>query len=265
MALLISDTEASVSELSDRKVKETDPNIMEEAYIRDEKDFQPWLRASEVEAREQQVFQDILRRRAGAVSLGSNCYISPAAHVLTTRFWLGENSWIAAGAIVRGHVAIGANSSINPSAHIAGKVVIGDGVRIAGLASIYGFNHGFDRTDVPIYQQAHTSKGVKIGNGTWIGASAVIIDGVTVGDHCIIAAGAVCTKDVPEYSIVAGNPAKIVRNRKEKYANIMVTSENVSLVRKILYSEDPFQDLPFSYPPDLQGWELGKSNILQND
>src|SRR5205823_7357358 len=99
---------------------------------------------------------------------------------------VGENSWIAAGAIIRGHVDIGSNSSVNPFAHIAGKVTVGNGVRIAGMASIYGFNHGTSRVDIPIYRQQTTARGVVIGDGTWVGANAVVIDGVSVGAHCVV-------------------------------------------------------------------------------
>ena len=71
--------------------------------------FNPGLGRARWNSRTASLSRHLASPRSAAVSLGSNCYISPAAHVLTTRFWLGENSWIAVGAIVRGHVAIGAN------------------------------------------------------------------------------------------------------------------------------------------------------------
>ncbi len=69
-------------------------------------------------------------------------------------------------------------SSIDPYAHIAGHVKIGHDVRIAGMAAIYGFNHGFERTDVPIHTQRQTTKGITIGDGCWIGTNAVLVDGI---------------------------------------------------------------------------------------
>ncbi|MBV9784182.1 MAG: acyltransferase [Acidisphaera sp.] len=133
----------------------------------------------------------------------------------TERFEIGANSWIAAGVIIRGDVSIGVDSSINPFSHIAGLVRIGNGVRIAGLVSIYGFSHGYSRTDIPIYVQKHSSKGVVILDDVWLGANSVILDGVTIASHSIVAGGAVVTKNFPEYSIIGGNPARVLKNRLE--------------------------------------------------
>lgn len=240
---------------SEQDIPSIDPISMEHEYSVDAENFQPWTPRGDSVMQEQKLFQDILRRRAGAISLGRNCFISPDAHVFTNKLSVGENSWIAAGAIIRGTISIGANSSVNPFTHIAGNVTIGEGVRIAGLVSIYGFNHGFGRVDIPIFKQPHTSKGVVIGDGTWIGANAVVIDGVTVGEHSIIAAGSVVTKDVPKYSIVAGNPAKVIKNRQTESTSPVAPSQKGGQVRGLLYSKDPYIDLPFSYPPDMQGWD----------
>ncbi len=232
-------------------------------YSWDEENFQPWHAHSDHAKQEQNAFQELLRRRAGAKFFGANCFVATGAQILTSHFSIGQNSWVAAGAIIRGHVSIGANCSVNPYAHIAGTVTIGDGVRIAGLVSIYGFNHGFSRVDVPIYQQAATSKGIVIGDDTWIGANAVIVDGIKVGSHCIIAAGAIVTKDVPDYSIVAGNPAKIIKSRQTEPGAGTQRKTDSARIRNILYSEDPYVDLPFSYPPDLQGWGSNDPVFLQ--
>lgn len=183
-------------------------------YTTSEDSFQPWLPHSEAAKREQEAIKRVLTRRAGATFFGDNCFISRDAKIFTATFQIGARSWIAAGSIIRGHVTIGSESSINPYTHIAGKVTIGNGVRIAGLVSVYGFNHGTSRTDIPIYKQRHTSLGITIGDGSWIGANAVIVDGVTLGDHCIVAAGAVVIKNAPEYSMVGGNPARIIRDRR---------------------------------------------------
>lgn len=86
------------------------------------------------------------------------------------------------------------------------------------MVSIYGFNHGIDSLDIPIRAQAHTSKGVEIGSDVWIGTHAVILDGCNIGDHSVIAAGAVVTKSFPEYSIIGGNPARLIRDRREQKA-----------------------------------------------
>ena len=234
----------------------TDAAALEREYLIKRENFLPWEHHVPETRRQQPVYQEILRRNAGARSFGLNSFVSMDAHIYTDTFSIGENSYIAAGAIIRGDVAIGANSTVNPFSHIAGKISIGSGVRIAGLVSIYGFNHGFSRSDLPIYQQLLTSEGVVIGDGTWIGANAIIIDGVTVGANCIIAAGAVVTKDVPDYSIAGGNPARIIKNRKaDVRVSATPTLEKSTRVRQLLYSEDPFIGLDAVHSIDLQGWD----------
>jgi hypothetical protein len=96
---------------------------------------------------------------------------------------------------------------------ISGKVTCGNGVRIASHVSLVGFNHGFDDPDVPIHKQKHESRGIIIEDDVWIGANAVVVDGVKVGRGAVIAAGAVVSKDVPPMAIVGGVPAKVLRFR----------------------------------------------------
>ncbi|MEM7244045.1 MAG: acyltransferase [Acidobacteriota bacterium] len=95
------------------------------------------------------------------------------------------------------------------------RLVLGDDVMLGPYVYLGGTMYNHDRLDVPISQQGHDLRGgITIGNGTWIGAQAAVVDGVTVGEGCIVASGAVVTKDVPDYSIVAGVPAKILKSRK---------------------------------------------------
>ena len=80
---------------------------------------------------------------------------------------------------------------------------------------IYTQNHKSDRTDITMDQQGFAEeKPVKIGNDVWIGARVTILPGVEIGDGCIIGASAVVTKSIPPYSVVAGNPAVVKKNRK---------------------------------------------------
>lgn len=178
-------------------------------------DYMPWMSLTEEEQREQLNIQEELAAQFGA-EFGSECIVSPEAVFHPDSFRMGENSFIAGGAIVRnGHIEMGSHCTINAYAVVAGRVTMGNGVRIASLASLYGFNHGYASVEQPIHRQPHTSKGIEIGDDVWIGANAVILDGVRVGSHSIIAAGAVVTKDVPDYSVVGGNPARVLRNRLE--------------------------------------------------
>jgi acetyltransferase-like isoleucine patch superfamily enzyme len=177
--------------------------------------FLTWERTqADIHDPEQRARKERLARHAGAC-IAETAYIAVEAGIFTSRLVLGEHSWIASHALVRGDVEFGAHCTVNPYACISGKVRCGDGVRIASLVSIVGFNHGFDDPDRPIYRQEHETLGITIGNDVWIGANAVIVDGVTIGRGAVIAAGAVVTKDVPEMAIMAGVPAKMVRRRGE--------------------------------------------------
>jgi acetyltransferase-like isoleucine patch superfamily enzyme len=86
------------------------------------------------------------------------------------------------------------------------------------IACIVGFNHGFERIDIPIHEQPHTSKGIVLGDDIWVGAQVTIVDGVTVGSHVVLAGGAVVTRPVPDYAVVGGNPARIIRMRNQIHA-----------------------------------------------
>ena len=211
--------------------------------------FQPWLPKTHAQLEQQRAIQDNLRKRAGA-KFGCDCFISPEAQVLTEQLTLGDRSWIASGAIVRGYVHFGCDCSVNPYAHIAGNVRIGNNCRIAGGTAIYGFNHGIERVDIPIKDQPVSSRGITIGEDVWIGANAVIVDGVSIGSHCVIAGGSVVSNSFPPYQIIGGNPARIVRDRRKQSP-----APNESLaVRKLLFSEDPYMNPMHVYPEDLQGW-----------
>ncbi len=97
---------------------------------------------------------------------------------------------------------------------VRGKVIIEDNVIFGPNVSVFSENHIFDNPELPVNLQGVIRKGVKIENGVWIGARAVILDGVTVGNNSIVAAGSIVNKDVPPYSIVGGVPAKLIKTRK---------------------------------------------------
>lgn len=105
-------------------------------------------------------------------------------------------------------------SQINPYVTIYGDVKIGKYVMIAPHVMIAGGNHGTKDLSIPMMFQSNESKGgVIIDDDVWIGANCVILDGVTISKGAIIAAGSVVTKNILEYEIVAGNPAKAINNR----------------------------------------------------
>ncbi|PCJ57988.1 MAG: hypothetical protein COA79_14550 [Planctomycetota bacterium] len=170
----------------------------------------PWLRTKDNQGKLSD--EDFCQKYN--VSFEDESYVAEDAAISTESLKLGFKSFIASGCVLTGNISIGSYSTVNIYTHVCGKVSIGDGVRIGTKTSIFGFNHGFSDVDKPIHQQKHISKGITIKDDVWIGANVVIVDGVTVNKHCIIAAGAVVTKDVPEYSVVGGNPAKVIKNRK---------------------------------------------------
>ncbi|RUL97998.1 acyltransferase [Rhizobium chutanense] len=152
-------------------------------------------------------------RQSCDANLAETSYVAENAAIFTESLTMGERSWIAGHALVRGDVILGDDCSINPYACVSGKVTCGNGVRIASHASIVGFNHGFDDPDIPIHRQGVVSIGITIGDDVWIGANCVILDGATIGNGAVIAAGAVVTGDIPAMAIAGGVPARVLRSR----------------------------------------------------
>jgi acetyltransferase-like isoleucine patch superfamily enzyme len=173
----------------------------------------PWIELTSAERQEQSLYQQRLAAEYPC-TFGEACFVSPQAAVLPDSLQMGDRSYIAGAAIVRNtRLVMGSDCSVNSYSILTGDITMGNGVRIASHASIYGFNHGFASTEIPVFRQPLTVKGITIGDDVWIGANAVILDGVQIGSHSIIAAGAVVTKAVPAYSIAGGNPARLIRSR----------------------------------------------------
>lgn len=110
-----------------------------------------------------------------------------------------------------GDVIIGNKTFIGMSNVIIGPVTIGDNVIFAQNIVVSGLNHGYENVNMPPYLQKTSCKPIFIGDGVWIGANCVITAGTTIGKHCVIGAGSVVTKDVPDYSVAVGNPAKVIK------------------------------------------------------
>ena len=110
-----------------------------------------------------------------------------------------------------GDVVIGNHTRVGLHNTIIGPVEIGNHVNLAQGITVTALNHIFADSNKRIDEQGVSTTLVVIGNDVWIGANAVILPGVTIGDHSVVAAGAVVTKDVPPHSLVAGVPAKIIK------------------------------------------------------
>ena len=112
-------------------------------------------------------------------------------------------------------ICIGDNSGLGINCKVRGPLEIGDNVMMGPDVQILTSNHRYDRCDIPMNQQGFLpSQKVIIGNDVWIGTRAIILPGVKIGNGVIIGAGAVVTKDIPQYAIVGGVPAKILKYRK---------------------------------------------------
>ncbi|MFJ8051783.1 acyltransferase [Streptomyces luteogriseus] len=180
-------------------------------------DHCPWLFAGQASG-EQRAAQEQRQKRLlagpGEVRLGEGCFVAETAAVYPDVLHLGDRSYIAAHAYVTDAIRTGADCTVNPFTVVRGTVTLGDGVRIGAHSSLLGFNHG-SAPDLPVHQQPVTSRGITVGDDVWIGSHVVVVDGVTIGDHCVIGAGAVVTKDLPAWSVAAGNPARRLRDRRE--------------------------------------------------
>jgi acetyltransferase-like isoleucine patch superfamily enzyme len=158
---------------------------------------------------------------------------------------MGKNSWVMLPRwlLQRGRIQLGANCNIgrfaifNPLVDHCGKpqvghILIGNDVYIGGFSQIHAMftleicdgvvlsehvyisdtGHGLNPKAGPILAQPLVSKGpVRIGRNVFIGFGAFVLSGVTLGEYCVVAAGAVVTRSFPAYSMVAGQPAKLIK------------------------------------------------------
>lgn len=113
-------------------------------------------------------------------------------------------------------IKIGNKVGIGEFAYLggAGGLEIGDDCIVGQYFSCHPENHITENLEIPIRHQGVTRKGIKIGSNCWIGSKVTILDGVTIGKGCIIAAGAVVTQSFADYSVIGGVPAKLLKSRQ---------------------------------------------------
>ncbi len=186
--------------------------------------YMPWLYARLKPAHRawaeawQRALQDELMALE-TVHIGAHCFIAPEANLFAEPgrdIVIGDYSQIAADVFLHGPVRLGAHVSINHGVSMDGGAAgirIGDHTRIAARCTVYAFNHGLS-PDALVRAQPVTSQGIDIGCDVWIGAGVGIVDGVRIGDGAVVGMGAVVTRDVPEGTIVAGNPARPIGRRE---------------------------------------------------
>lgn len=130
------------------------------------------------------------------------------------QFRLGDYSVIETGACINnavGDVVIGNHTRVGLHNTIIGPVIIGSHVNLAQGITVTALNHNFADTSKRIDEQGVNTMPVTIEDDVWIGANAVVLPGVRIGTHAVVAAGAIVTKDVPPHSLVAGVPAKVIK------------------------------------------------------
>jgi acetyltransferase-like isoleucine patch superfamily enzyme len=115
------------------------------------------------------------------------------------------------------NITLGRNGHINQYCCVwaspNGRIVLGDNLLMGPGVKIFASNHGSSRTDEPMNVQPSIEKDIVIGDDVWFGTGVTVLAGVTIGSHCVIAAGSVVTKDIPPNSVVGGVPAKVLKTR----------------------------------------------------
>ena len=130
------------------------------------------------------------------------------------KFSVGQDTVIEDFACINngmGDIFIGSNCTIGLGNILIAPVTIGNNVILAQHVCLSGLNHGYTDIDMPIRDQPCTTALITVEDDCWIGANSVITSGITIGRHSIVAAGSVVTKDVPPFTVVGGNPARILK------------------------------------------------------
>ena len=163
-------------------------------------------------------------RFADRIQLGRNVYLDQGVylHACPDGIQIGDNSFVMHGSVLHVYnfrnlphafIRIGANSLIGELNVLRGQggITIGDRVYTAPMVQMLAVNHVFDDPTRPMVEQGITAEGIVIEDDVWIGAGAIITDGVRVCKGAVVAAGAVVTQDVPPYTVVGGTPARVLR------------------------------------------------------
>ena len=129
--------------------------------------------------------------------------------------FIGRNSILSCkngDIILEDKVNIGFNSEIAS----LNKVEVGQNTLFAAYTYVIGGGHVPRELDVPLRDQDTHGLGIKIGRDAWLGTRSIIMDGCNIGDYCIIGAGAIVTKNIPDYSVAVGTPARSVKDRRNQ-------------------------------------------------
>jgi acetyltransferase-like isoleucine patch superfamily enzyme len=190
-------------------------------------------------------FADPHKARAYLANMNPKGFISPEAIIYTNKFRYGRNIFMDDRAVIfqrrdgghiefgdrvhiyrdtvletgfGGYLKIGDGASIHPRCQLnayVSSIEIGARVMIAPNCGFYPYDHGI-APDRPISQQALESKGnIIVGDDAWISFGVIVLGGVSIGPGAVVGAGSVVTRSIPDGAIAIGNPAKVVKMRKE--------------------------------------------------
>lgn len=171
--------------------------------------------------------RNVVLRCPNRIEIGSNAVIDEGVVldargageeglVLGDGVFLGRNTVLSCKAAP---ISVGENTNLGAQCLVQAEspVRVGRDVLFASYCYLVGGgNHGFDRTDIPIIQQPSERKGgITIGDGSWLGARVTVLDGASVGEGCVVGAGAVVTRPLEPWSVAVGVPARVLRRRKD--------------------------------------------------
>lgn len=152
-------------------------------------------------------------------SAASSSKLEPCLIARGGKISVGRDSHIRFGSVLipgGGEISIGARTTINHFAVLHGEnsIRIGDNCLIAPRVSIFASMHEFLDARLLIREQGmRRSSGIVIGDDVWLGTGVVVVDGVKIGLGAVVGAGAVVTKDIPDYAVAVGIPARVIRYR----------------------------------------------------
>ncbi|UCG53855.1 MAG: acyltransferase [Candidatus Latescibacterota bacterium] len=159
------------------------------------------------------------------IRLGRSVYVDRLTrlHASVARIDLGAGTRIMRGAYLCSYVSnarleegivTGANCWVGDHSVLSagqGGLFLGDNVLIAAHAVLVCGGHDFEKLDRATLDQAYSGRPIRIGDDVWIGTNVTILGGVTIGDHAVVAAGAVVNTDVEPYTVVGGVPARVLK------------------------------------------------------
>lgn len=168
--------------------------------------------------------RNVRLRFASHIHLGHGSYLDEGVyiHACPAGVEIGANTLVMHGAVLHVYnfrdlphagIRIGRDCLIGEYSVIRGQggVTIGDRVYTSPMTQLIAVNHVVDDPNRPFIDQGITAQGIVVEDDVWLGANAVVTDGVRIGCGAVVAAGAVVTKDVPPHTIVGGVPARILR------------------------------------------------------